>query len=86
METLVIDNYKVCDENSQGEESLNHRVYTLEQEVQDLKEQNIKLRQKHNEMIFELNSVIIQLNNVITVLNNKHEENYYFYVYFVKRV
>ena len=85
LETAVMDNYKVCEENTQGEESLNHRIYILEQEVQDLKEQNNELRQQHNRMVTEINSVIIELNNVITVINNKHEENYYFYVYFVKK-
>ena len=68
LETTVMDNYKVCEENTQGEESLNHRIYILEQEVQDLKEQNNELRQKQNKIVMELN-------NVIEMLNNKYVEN-----------
>ena len=113
LETTVMDNYKVCDENTKGEESLNQRIYVLEeqnielrqhhnqlvkefdrviveltntkQEVQDLKSKNGELTQQHNTMVTKINSVIMELNDVITVLNNKHVENYYFYVYFVKK-
>ena len=54
-------------------------------EVELYKEKNNELFYKHNEMVAKINTIIAELNDVITVLNNKHQENYYFYVYFVKK-
>ena len=55
-----------------------------EREVELYKEQNNELIYNHNTMVTKINSIILELNDVIEVLNNKHKENYYFYVYFVK--
>ena len=68
LETTVMDNYKVCEETSESEESLNHRIYILEQEVECLKEKNNELREHYNK-------VVMELNNVIAMLNNKYVEN-----------
>ena len=56
LETAVMDNYKVCDENTKGEESLNQRIYVLE-------EQNIELRQHHNQLVKEFDRVVVELTN-----------------------
>ena len=58
------------------------KLANTERKVEIYKEQNNELIHNHNTMITKINSIILELNNVITVLNNKHEENYYLYVYF----
>ena len=68
LEITVMDNYKVSEETSESEESLNHRIYILEQDVEWLKEKNNELRQNYNK-------VVTELNNVIEMLNNKYVEN-----------
>ena len=56
-----------------------------EREIEQYKEENNELVHKHSTMVTKINTIILELNDVITVLNNKHHENYYFYVYFVKK-
>ena len=62
LETVVKDNYRVCEETTEAEESLNHRIYTLEQEVAYLKDQNKELREHYIKTVNELNCIIIMLN------------------------
>ena len=52
------------------------------QRVEIYKELIDELSYNHNGMIAKINTIVTELNYVITVLNNKHQENYYFYVYF----
>ena len=52
------------------------------QRIEIYKELNDELTYNHNAMIAKINTIVTELNYVITVLNNKHQENYYFYVYF----
>ena len=52
------------------------------QKIEIYKELNDELTYNHNAMIAKINTIVTELNYVITVLNNKHQENYYFYVYF----
>ena len=56
-----------------------------EREVELYKEETNGLIYNHNAMVAKINTIISELNDVITALNNKHQENYYFYVYFVKK-
>ena len=69
LETIVKDNYRVCEETTEAEESLNHRIYTLEQEVACLKDQNNELREHYNILVEELNRIITMLNDKYTVKN-----------------
>ena len=61
------------------------KLVNTEQKVELYEEKNNELIYNHNTMIIKINSIVLELNDVITVLNNKHEENYYFYVCFVKK-
>ena len=69
LETVVKDNYQVCEENTEAEESLNYRIYTLEQEVASLKDENNELRKHCNKIVNELNCVITMLNDKYTTKN-----------------
>ena len=69
LETVVKDNYRVCEETTEAEENLNHRIYVLEQEVACLKDQNNDLREHYNKVVNELNCIITMLNEKYTVEN-----------------
>ena len=62
LETVVNDNYRVCEETTEAEESLNHRIYVLEEEVACLKDENRQLREHTNKIVEELNCIIMMLN------------------------
>ena len=69
LETVVKDQHYVCREITVAEESLNHRISTLEEEVEDLKTQNNELRRHANKIVEELNCVITTLNTRYIVEN-----------------
>ena len=69
METVVEDQYRVCEEITAGEESLNHRISVLEEEVAYLKDKNNELREHANKIVEELNCVIMSLNTKYIVEN-----------------
>ena len=69
LETAVQDNYQVCEENTEAEESLNYRIYKLQQEVDCLKAENNELREHHNKVVTELNCIINMLNDEYTTTN-----------------
>ena len=63
------DQIHVSEDITAAEDSLNHRISTLEEEVAHLKDINNELRIHINKVVEELNCVVMHLNSKYIVEN-----------------
>ena len=69
LETAIEDQRHVSEDITAGEDSLNHRISVLEEEVTYLKDINNELRVHINKVVEELNCVVVWLNSKYIVEN-----------------
>ena len=69
LETAIEDQIHVSEDLTAAEDSLNHRVSALEEEVTYLKNINNELRVAFNDVVNQLNCVVTYLNGEYNIEN-----------------
>ena len=69
LETAIEDQIHVSEDLTVAEDSLNHRVSALEEEVTYLKNTNNELRVEFNNVVKELNCIVMYLNSKYNIEN-----------------
>ena len=69
LETAIEDQIHVSEDLTAAEDSLNHRVSALEEEVTCLKNINNELRVAFNDVVNELNCIVAYLNGEYNIEN-----------------